>query len=40
LPIQGRDFFKRHTEKTKQIAGGDVTVSPLEILAETANPSN
>ena len=35
--LQSREFFKRYTEKTKAIAGGEVTVSPLEILAETGN---
>ena len=33
--LQQRDFFKRYTEKTKLVAGGDVVVSPLEIVAET-----
>ena len=34
--LQQRDFFKRYTEKTKLVAGGgDVVVSPLEIIAET-----
>jgi hypothetical protein len=37
--LQERDFFKRYTEKTKNIAGGDVTASPLEILAETKHRS-
>ena len=35
--LQGREYFKRYTEKTKEIAGGEVTVSPLEILAETGH---
>ena len=35
--LQQRDFFKRYTEKTKLVAGGDVVVSPLEIIAETAH---
>jgi len=34
--LQQRDFFKSYTEKTRAVAGGDVTVSPLEIIAETA----
>jgi hypothetical protein len=34
--LQQRDFFKSYTEKTRTVAGGDVTVSPLEIIAETA----
>ena len=31
----GSDFFKRYSEKTRQVAGGEVTVSPLDIVAET-----
>jgi hypothetical protein len=34
--LQQRDFFKAYTEKTRAVAGGDVTVSPLETIAETA----
>jgi hypothetical protein len=34
--LQQREFFKRYTETTKRVAGGDVVVSPLEIIAETA----
>jgi hypothetical protein len=34
--LQQREFFKAYTEKTRAVAGGDVTVSPLEIIAETA----
>jgi hypothetical protein len=30
-----RDWFKRYTEQTKLVGGGDVEVSPLEIVAET-----
>jgi hypothetical protein len=33
--MQSRDFFKRYSEKTRQIAGGEVTVSPLDVVAET-----
>jgi hypothetical protein len=33
--LQQRDFFKSYTEKTKLAAGGDMAVSPLEIIAET-----
>jgi hypothetical protein len=33
--LQQREYFKSYTEKTKLVAGGDVVVSPLEILAET-----
>jgi hypothetical protein len=34
--LQAKDFFKRYTEKTRAVAGGDVTVTPMEIIAETA----
>jgi hypothetical protein len=34
--LQGRDFFKHYTEKTRQVAGGDVVVTPIELIAETA----
>jgi hypothetical protein len=34
--LQQCEFFKRYTEKTRLIAGGEVSVSPLEIIAETA----
>ena len=33
--LQVRDFFKHYTEKTRQVAGGDVVVTPLELIAET-----
>jgi hypothetical protein len=33
--LQQREFFKAYTEKTRLVAGGEVTVSPLEIIAET-----
>jgi hypothetical protein len=33
--LQQREFFKRYTEKTRHVGGGEVTVSPLEIIAET-----
>jgi len=36
--LQQRDFFKHYTEKTRQVAaGGDVTVTPIEWIAETAS---
>ena len=35
---QARDFFKHYTEKTRQVAGGEVTVTPIEVIAETARP--
>ena len=34
--LQQQDFFKRYTERTRQVAGGEVTVSPLEFIAQTA----
>ena len=33
--LQSRDFFKAYTEKTRQVAGGDVTVTPIELIATT-----
>ena len=27
--LQQRDFFKHYTEKTRQVAGGDVVVTPM-----------
>jgi hypothetical protein len=33
--LQQREFFKRYTEKTRLVAGGEVSVTPLEIIAET-----
>jgi hypothetical protein len=34
--LQSRDFFKHYREKTRQVAGGHVTVTPIELIAETA----
>jgi hypothetical protein len=34
--LQSRDFFKHYTEKTRQVAGGEVVVTPIELIAETA----
>jgi hypothetical protein len=36
--LQARDFFKHYTEKTRQVAGGEVVVTPIELIAETARP--
>jgi hypothetical protein len=33
--LQSRDFFKHYTERTRQVAGGEVTVTPIEVIAET-----
>lgn len=36
--LQQRDFFKHYTEKTRQVAaGGEVAVTPIEWIAETAS---
>ena len=31
-----RDFFKCYTAETERVSGGSVTVTPLELIAETA----
>jgi hypothetical protein len=33
--LQQRDFFKHYTEKTRQVAGGEVSVTPMVLIAET-----
>jgi hypothetical protein len=33
--LQSRDFFMHYTERTRQVAGGEVTVTPIELIAET-----
>ena len=33
--LQSRDFLKHYTEKTRKVAGGEVTVTPVEVVAET-----
>lgn len=33
--LQQRDFFKRYTEETKRVAGGEVEVVGLETIAES-----
>jgi hypothetical protein len=35
--LQQRDYFKQYTEKTRQVAGGDVTVTPIEVIDETVS---
>ncbi|HWX84301.1 MAG TPA: hypothetical protein VNZ48_11955 [Xanthobacteraceae bacterium] len=35
--LQQRDFFKHYTEMTRQVAGGDVTVTPIELIDATAS---
>jgi hypothetical protein len=37
--LQQRDWFKLYAEKTRLVAGGEVEVLPLEIIAETAQPA-
>jgi hypothetical protein len=34
--LQSRDFFKAYTEMTRQVAGGEVTVTPIEWIDATA----
>jgi hypothetical protein len=35
--LQSRDFFKAYQARTRQVAaGGAVTVTPIELIAETA----
>jgi hypothetical protein len=34
--LQSRDFFKHYTEKTRHVAGGEVVVTPIELIAGTA----
>jgi hypothetical protein len=34
--LQQRDFFKHYTEKTRQVAGGEVVVTPIEWINETS----
>ena len=37
--LQAQDFFKHYTEKTRQLAGGEVA-TPIELIAETASGVN
>ena len=35
--LQSRDFFKHYTEQTREVAaGGDVVVTPIDLIAESA----
>jgi hypothetical protein len=34
--LQSRDFFKAYTAKTRQVAAGEVVVTPMLLIAETA----
>ena len=33
--LQSRDFFKHYTELTRNTAGGEVTVTPSELIEQT-----
>ena len=33
--LQSRDFFKHYTEMTRKVAGGEVTVTPIELIDQT-----
>ena len=35
--LQAQDFFKRYTDETRRVAGGEVVVTPLDVIAETAH---
>lgn len=34
--LQSRDFFKHYQEMTRKVAGGEVTVTPIEMIDQTA----
>ena len=34
--LQGKEFFKRYADRTREVSGGSVTVTPIEVIAETA----
>lgn len=34
--LQSRAFFKHYTEMTRKVAGGEVTVTPIELIDATA----
>ena len=34
--LQSRDFFKHYTEMARRVAGGEVTVTPIEWIDPTA----
>lgn len=38
--LQSREFFKHYTEKTRQVAGGEVVVTPMQLIAETTQPAD
>ncbi|WFU40939.1 hypothetical protein QA640_43535 [Bradyrhizobium sp. CB82] len=34
--LQSRDVFKHSTEMTRKVAGGEVTVTPIELIDATS----
>lgn len=34
--LQSREFFRRYQEMTRRISGGEVTVTPIEMIEATA----
>ena len=38
--LQSREFFKHYTEKTRQVARGEVVVTPMQMIAETMQPAS
>lgn len=34
--LQSRDFFKRYSQRTREVAGAEPVVTPIEIVAGTA----
>ncbi|MBR1129525.1 hypothetical protein JQ592_14630 [Bradyrhizobium iriomotense] len=34
--LQSRDFFRAYQEMTRKVAGGEVTVTPIEVIDQTA----
>jgi hypothetical protein len=37
--LQRKPFFRPYTEETRRVAGGEVEVVPLELVAATASPA-
>jgi hypothetical protein len=35
--LQSKDFFKSYTQETNRVGGGEVVVTPLEVIAETSH---
>jgi len=36
--LNRKDFFKKYTDEIRLVAGGEVEVLPLELIAETQHP--